>query len=103
LGNAQGRRKPLQNMALPSLPSPLADQRSASGDGRGFFLVRPHLLGRWPRLVWTAPLVLKAFVMKLLRCLVVGVGAGARWLHCGGKHYTAIMVLLAMNKTLFRV
>jgi len=29
-------------------------------------LVRPHVLGRWPRLVWTAPLVLKAFMIKLL-------------------------------------
>jgi len=37
------------------------------------------------------------------RSLVVGVRAGTRWLYCSEKYYTAIMILLAMNKTLFRV
>jgi len=29
-------------------------------------LVRPPVLGRWPRLVWAAPLVLEAYIIKLL-------------------------------------
>ena len=64
LGNAQGARKPIRSIQLPSPTARpqnlLILEPSGGGNHVGLLLFRPQDQGRWPWLVWAAPLVLKA-------------------------------------------
>ncbi len=64
LGNAQGTRKPMRSKQLPSPTARPQDllvlEPSGGGNQVGLLLFRPQDQGRWPWLVWAAPLVLKA-------------------------------------------